>query len=70
MTNALPEPPKKLGKYEIVEKIGEGGYSTVFRGFDPLIKRHVAIKSCSTSHREMRERFYREAEIAGTCFQK
>ena len=65
MTQPLPRPHRKVGKYEIVEKIGEGGYSTVYRGFDPLIKRSVAIKSCSSADREVRERFYREAEIAG-----
>ena len=61
----LPDVRQTLGKYEIVEKIGEGGYSTVYRGFDPLIKRDVAIKSCSSGESETRDRFYREAEIAG-----
>ncbi len=65
MTQALPGGRQKAGKYEVVEKIGEGGYSCVYRGFDPLIKRHVAIKSCPSADRETRERFYREAEIAG-----
>ncbi len=65
MTQPLSEDRQKVGKYEIVEKIGEGGYSSVHRGFDPLIKRQVAIKSCSSADRDTRERFYREAEIAG-----
>ncbi len=65
MTQPLSEDRHKVGKYEVVEKIGEGGYSCVHRGFDPLIKRQVAIKSCASADRETRERFYREAEIAG-----
>jgi serine/threonine-protein kinase len=54
-----------LGKYEIVEKIGVGGFGVVYRGFDPFIKRPVAIKTCSAEDTETRERFRREAEIAG-----
>jgi len=55
----------KLGKYEIVDKIGVGGFGVVFKGYDPFIKRHVAIKTCSAGDRETRDRFLREAEIAG-----
>jgi serine/threonine-protein kinase len=54
-----------LGKYEIVEKIGVGGFGVVYKGFDPFIKRPVAIKTCSAEDTETRERFRREAEIAG-----
>ncbi|HSM13401.1 MAG TPA: serine/threonine-protein kinase [Thermoanaerobaculia bacterium] len=56
---------ERLGKYEIVEKVGVGGFGVVYKGFDPLIKRHVAIKTCSAEDTETRERFRREAEIAG-----
>lgn len=55
----------KLGKYEIVEKIGTGGFGVVYKALDPFIKRHVAIKTCSAGDRETRERFLREAEICG-----
>jgi serine/threonine-protein kinase len=56
---------EKLGKYDIVDKIGVGGFGVVYRGYDPFIKRHVAIKTCSAEDRETRDRFLREAEIAG-----
>jgi predicted Ser/Thr protein kinase len=56
---------ERLGKYEIVEKIGVGGFGVVYKGLDPFIKRPVAIKTCSAEDRETRERFMREAEIAG-----
>jgi serine/threonine protein kinase len=55
-----------LGKYQIVEKIGVGGFGVVYKGYDPLIKRHVAIKTCSVEDTETRQRFQREAEIAGS----
>ena len=57
--------PKKIGKYEIIEPIGEGGFGMVYKGFDPFIKRHVAIKTCTSPDQELRQRYYREAEIAG-----
>jgi serine/threonine-protein kinase len=55
----------RLGKYEIVEKIGVGGFGVVYKAHDPFIKRHVAIKTCSSGDKETRERFLREAEICG-----
>ena len=61
---AIPT-PDKLGKYEILEPIGEGGFGIVYKGFDPFIKRHVAIKTCTSPDKELRQRYYREAEIAG-----
>lgn len=56
---------EKIGKYEILDKIGSGGFAVVYRGYDPFIKRPVAIKVCYSSDPETRERFKREAEIAG-----
>jgi len=53
-----------FGKYKIIELIGEGGFGRVFKGLDPDLKRPVAIKTCSLAETEMRERFFREAEIA------
>lgn len=56
---------QRIGKFEIIERIGAGGFGAVFKGYDPLIKRHVAIKTCTASDEEARQRFSREAEIAG-----
>jgi predicted Ser/Thr protein kinase len=56
--------PTAFGKYQVVELIGEGGFGRVFKGMDPDLKRPVAIKTCSLTEPEMRERFFREAEIA------
>ena len=57
--------PETIGKYEIVEPIGEGGFGMVYKGFDPHIKRHVAIKTCTSPDKERRQLYFREAEIAG-----
>lgn len=53
-----------IGKYRIVGRIGSGGFGTVFEGWDPVIKRRVAIKVCD-SRKEVRDRFLQEAELAG-----
>lgn len=55
----------KLGKYEIVDKIGDGGFGVVYQGYDPFIKRYIALKTCTSPDEEVRERFFREAEISG-----
>ncbi|TNF70924.1 MAG: serine/threonine protein kinase [Acidobacteria bacterium] len=64
-----PEPEnearERLGKYEIVEKIGDGGFGVVYQGYDPYIKRYIALKTCTSPDSEVRERFFREAEISG-----
>jgi serine/threonine-protein kinase len=52
------------GRYRLDERIGHGGMSTVYRAFDTVLERHVAIK---LMHREIAsdshqlERFRREA---------
>ena len=56
---------EKIGKYEIAEQIGVGGFGAVYRGRDPFIKRTVAIKTCSVNDDEIKSRFFREAEFAG-----
>jgi predicted Ser/Thr protein kinase len=55
----------RIGKYEILDKIGEGGFGVVYKGRDPFIKRLVAVKTCSSENQQIQQRFFREAEIAG-----
>jgi serine/threonine-protein kinase len=56
---------ERVGKYEISEKIGAGGFGVVYKAWDPYIKRWVALKMCAASDEETRGRFFREAQLAG-----
>ncbi len=59
---------KKIAKYEIIEQIGKGGMGIVYKAFDPLMEREVAIKVLAEQlfdQPEIKERFYREARSAG-----
>ena len=49
---------EKLGPYEIIALVGEGGMGEVYRARDPRLGRDVAIK---TSRQQFNERFEREA---------
>lgn len=54
-----------VDRYELRRPIKTGGFATVYEGFDPLIKRPVAIKRCGSTDRDTQKRFFREAEIIG-----
>ena len=56
---------ERIGKYEILDRIGVGGFGVVYKGYDPFIKRFVAVKTCTSDDEEIRTRFHQEAEIAG-----
>ena len=56
--------PTRFGKYEILEKIGEGGFGQVYRGRDAQLDRLVAIKTCTAKDPSLRKRFFREARIS------
>ncbi len=68
-------PGDKLDKYEILEQIGAGGFSVVWKGYDRLINQHVAIKQVlldpGADLEVVRERFRNEAEmqkrVAASC---
>src|SRR5688572_14337204 len=55
---------QRIGKYEVVQLIGTGGFGSVYEARDPVIKRRVAIQTCTSDNEETRRRFHREAEIA------
>src|SRR5215813_4225092 len=57
---------ERIGKYEIQEKIGEGGFGSVYRAFDPTVKRLVAVKVLSSAtDPSLFTRFRNEAAAAG-----
>ena len=65
--------PTQVGKYPILELIGKGAMGIVYRGYDPVIKRPVAIKTIRHELDDDDERtetlsgrFRREAQAAGT----
>lgn len=55
----------KIGRYDIIRKLGEGGTGMVFLGRDPYIKRYVALKVTSTASEQSRRSFLLEAQSAG-----
>lgn len=57
---------QKFNRYEIIEELGIGGMATVYRAYDPLFDRDVAIKVLKRELLEdmpLRERFERETKI-------
>jgi serine/threonine protein kinase len=63
---------KKLGRYKIESVIGRGAMGVVYKAFDPVIERPVAIKAVEAGRgippaefEEYLQRFYREAQAAG-----
>jgi serine/threonine-protein kinase len=56
----------KISRYEIKEELGRGGMATVYRAWDPLFEREVAIKVLPHEllhNKTFLERFEREAKI-------
>ncbi len=57
---------ERIGKYQILNEIGQGGFGTVYLGKDTVLKRSVAIKTCLSDEEEIRLRFQREAEVVAS----
>jgi serine/threonine-protein kinase len=66
MTDVLPT---QIGKYKIIELVGEGAMGTVYRATDSVLGRTVAVKVMNASiarQQDHRQRFLREAQAAGS----
>jgi eukaryotic-like serine/threonine-protein kinase len=58
--------PKRLGKYELVERLGHGGMAEVWKALDTQLQRYVAIKVLQPNLRDdpnFANRFRREAQL-------
>jgi len=56
---------RKLGKYQIIERLGRGGMAEVYRGYHATLDRYVAIKvlhAFLADDPEFKDRFHREAQ--------
>ena len=72
LSESRGEIPKKIDRYEIIEAVGYGAMGAVYRAFDPLIKRPVAVKTLrldvppqSPDYKAFLDRFATEARTAG-----
>ncbi len=57
---------EKFSRYELREELGQGGMATVYRAYDPMFEREVALKILkreSLNDSQVRERFERETKI-------
>ena len=54
----------RIGRYEVLSQLGRGGMGSVYRAFDPVLEREVALKVMlpgMVGDAEMKQRFEREA---------
>lgn len=63
---------KTIGRYIVQSLLGEGAMGSVYKAFDPVIRRIVAIKTIKleqsrseADQREFMQRFFQEAQISG-----
>jgi eukaryotic-like serine/threonine-protein kinase len=67
----VPQAASRFGRYEIQQEIGEGAMGRVYKAWDPLVRRVVAIKTIRAEYltqetsQEYLRRFRREAQAAG-----
>jgi serine/threonine protein kinase len=57
---------KKAGNYKVIEKICDGGMGEVLKGWDPVLKRDLAIKVLQpelSNDIDLLKRFHQEAVI-------
>ena len=49
---SAPKPIERIGRYQVLERVGKGGMGVLYRGFDPVLDREVAIKLMLTDFTE------------------
>ena len=61
----MTNPPRRIGKFELLDRLGEGAMGEVFLARDTLLGREVAIKTihpATLTVPDARDRFFREAQ--------
>jgi serine/threonine protein kinase len=59
--------PQTIGRYRVLEKLGEGGMGVVYAALDDRLDRRIAIKTIRATNDEgLRDRFWREARAAAS----
>lgn len=73
MSNQDSSTLKQLGKYRIESVLGQGGMGVVYKGYDPVIDRPVALKTIrsellqGTERATILKRLQQEARAVGRC---
>ncbi len=65
------EHPERIERFEILDVLGEGGFGTVYKAFDPDLNRTIALKiplPSTLKSKENLDRFVREAQFAASLY--
>ncbi len=63
-TSSAGKKTRKIGKYDVIKKLAQGGMGAVYIGFDPDLQQKVIIKKqILKDNRNAEERFKQEAKI-------
>ena len=63
MTSTAPKLPRRLGRYQNLTLLGQGGMGSVYQALDPALDRGVAIKVMNDRTPDFVSRFHREAKV-------
>jgi TolB-like protein/predicted Ser/Thr protein kinase len=63
MTAPAPKLLRRLGRYQNLSLLGQGGMGSVYQALDPVLDRRVAIKVMNDRTPDFVSRFHREAKV-------